>query len=224
MEPKVVNNHNRTANGFFLTSKSETDAKGEHVVYNYAVELLNADLKERHVRSANVLDNLTILEEVVANVTRKVMAICAVNGVPEEGIGAFVWLTAVACMSAYHEKIKRVAHGEGPTPRREQRNDNYNRDDYKHSYGRPGGHNDGGRLYHHDGPDGRPYRGRSDGRPEGRRSGAAGSGPGGPDRGFVPIGHEGRGRRQYDNGGRESRGPYYDAEYAENSRARSKSR
>ena len=234
MEPKVVNNHNRTANGFFLTSKSETEAKGEHIVYNYTVELLNAELKERHLRSANVLDNLVPLEEVVAEVTRKVMAICVPNGMPEDGIGAFVWLTAVGCMSAYHEKVKRMTHsaemghggGHGssglggrydgrPMGQRPERFQDNRRE-----------HDDYDRLYDDRSPPHQtPYYGGGGRR---RPVGPAGTGPagsGGQEQ--QQRGQDQRGRQvprnqqyNYDNGGRESRGPYYEAE----NRARSKSR
>ena len=108
----MVNGNNREANGFFLTTGREdpkdATSRGEHVVLRAAVQLVSDGLRERKVRSINVLDHLEDLEAIAEATESKLAEVCKANDVSEAGLKAYTWLTVVATISAYHEKIQRL--------------------------------------------------------------------------------------------------------------------
>lgn len=229
MDPKIINNHNRTANGFFLTTRNESEARGEHVVLQAVTELLNKAFKDKHIRALNVIENLGLLEDIVASVVSEVGPIAESNSWPTEGLTAYVWLSAVACLSAYHERIKRLKDeprrdgrdgrdGRGPRDTREERPERperpYSVEQYpQHDYQRPrhnGSSNHGPNGY--SGASG-PYTnyGNSSGPPYGPTSGPNHSsgpsgynGPTGPNYNYNSgqRGQNGHGYRGRNNRGR----------------------
>ena len=111
MDPRIVNNNNRNANGFFLTHKRSDDPtahKGEHAVYSAAVKFVSEQLKDSKIRSGNVLDSLELLEGIADKTLSLVAAECAKQRVENTGSRAYVWLIVVACLSTYHERIRRI--------------------------------------------------------------------------------------------------------------------
>jgi len=110
MDPRFVNGNNRNANGYFLTHKrAGTDgAEKEHEVYQAAVKFISDKLKEHKIRSANVLDSLEILESIADEALVVVRDKCKTVRVKDSGSRAYVWLIVVACLSTYHERIRRI--------------------------------------------------------------------------------------------------------------------
>jgi len=108
MDPVFVNNNWRTKQGFFLTSGRE--AHGEIAVFNKTTELLTTSFKEKQIRSANVLDanNLAVIEDIVNETLETISPLAAEQGVSSNGLVARTWFTAMACLGAYHEKIKQI--------------------------------------------------------------------------------------------------------------------
>ena len=116
MDPRMVNGNNREANGFFLTTGREdpknATSRGEHAVLRAAVQLVSDGLREHKIRSINVLDHLEDLEAIAEATEPKLAEVCKANGVSEAGLKAYTWLTVVATISAYHEKIQRLRERE----------------------------------------------------------------------------------------------------------------
>lgn len=106
MDAKIINNHNMTANGFFLTRSQ--DAANEQAFLALATEMINERLKEKSLRSSNVLDNLVLLEDLVHVVTDQISERRAEFNISPEGLYGFIFLTTVGCLSAYNEKIRRI--------------------------------------------------------------------------------------------------------------------
>jgi len=113
MDPVFVNNNWRTKQGFFLTSGRE--AHGEIAVFNKTTELLMASFKDKQIRSANVLDanNLALVEDIVNETLETISPLASEQGVSSNGLVARTWFTAMACLGAYHEKIKQIQGREG---------------------------------------------------------------------------------------------------------------
>ena len=111
MEARIINTNNRNANGFFLTSKKldkDSPIEGEHAVLRDAVAKISAELKASKIRSGNIMDKLPELEDLVESCIPTVEESCEKNKVEEEGSVAYTWLVTVACLSSYHEKIRRI--------------------------------------------------------------------------------------------------------------------
>lgn len=116
MDPRMVNGNNREANGFFLTTGREDardpTSRGEHAVLRTAVQLVSDGLREHKIRSVNVLEHLEDLESMADDIEPKLLEVCKANGISESGIRAYTWLTILATISAYHEKIQRIRERE----------------------------------------------------------------------------------------------------------------
>ena len=106
MDAKIINNHNMTANGFFLTRSQ--DAANEQAFLALATEMINERLKEKSLRSSNVLDNLPVLEDIVQFIADSLSERRAEFNISPEGLYAYVWVTTIGCISAYNEKIRRI--------------------------------------------------------------------------------------------------------------------
>jgi hypothetical protein len=106
MDAKIINNHNMTANGFFLTRSQ--DASNEQSFLALATEMINERLKEKSLRSSNVLDNLVLLEDLVQVVTDQISERRAEFNISPDGLYGFMWVTTIGCLSAYNEKIRRI--------------------------------------------------------------------------------------------------------------------
>lgn len=105
-----VNAHNRSANGFFLTSKKPEKGQscGENEVYEATVTLVAEALKEAKIKSINVLTSMENLEAIVASLVPKVIALSEEHHVESNGSTAYTWSVVFACISAYHESIRKM--------------------------------------------------------------------------------------------------------------------
>jgi hypothetical protein len=123
MDAKIINNHNMTANGFFLTRSQ--DAANEQAFLALATDLINERLKEKSLRSSNVLDNLVVLEDIVQFITDTLNERRVEFNISPEGLYGYVWVTTIGCLSAYNEKIRRIKESTKLTrvPMRQERHD-----------------------------------------------------------------------------------------------------
>jgi hypothetical protein len=105
-----VNANNRSANGFFLTSKrpDKNQTSGENEVYEATVAIVAEALKEAKIKSVNVLTSLEALESIVASTVPKVIELSEKHAIESNGSTAYTWAVVFACISAYHESIRKM--------------------------------------------------------------------------------------------------------------------
>lgn len=105
MNPKSVNGNNRSANGFFLTSRA--DNQKEQAILEVAVRCISNELRLKKIRAFNVLTNLKVLQDIVelgiSEVRKEQEAQEIVSNHDEQ---AYVWLVVVACISWYNQLTK----------------------------------------------------------------------------------------------------------------------
>ena len=105
-----VNAHNRSANGFFLTSKKPEKGEvcPENSVYEEVVALVAQELKDTKIKSVNVLTSLVELEALAEKLLPKVIESSEKHNLDNKGSSAYLWLVIVACISSYHENIRKL--------------------------------------------------------------------------------------------------------------------
>lgn len=66
------------------------------------------ELKDTKIKSINVLSNLVDLEAMAEKLMPKVIESSEKHNLDSQGSSAYLWLVIVACISAYHESIRKL--------------------------------------------------------------------------------------------------------------------